>query len=110
MKAAENVLINFFLHHTFQFYNGNLLKLPFDDKSFDVVTSIRLLTHENNWKLQISELCRVAKYGVIVDYPDIRSFNILYDLLFGMKKKFEKNTRTYQEFFPQRNYRRIQKK
>jgi hypothetical protein len=48
--------------------------------------------------LQISELCRVAKHAVIVDYPDIRSFNIFYDMLFSMKKKFEKNTRTYRNF------------
>ena len=82
----------------FQFYSCNLLKLPFDNKSFDVVACFRLLTHEENWKLQISELCRVAKYAVIVDYPDIRSFNIFYDLLFSMKKKFEGNTRTYRNF------------
>ncbi len=97
-ESCRERLDKFLSPSTFRFYNCNLLKLPFDNKSFDVVTSIRLLTHENNWKLQISELCRVAKYGVIVDYPDIRSFNILYDLLFGMKKKFEKNTRTYRNF------------
>ena len=97
-ESCRKRLDKFFPQSSFQFYTGNLLKLPFDDKSFDVVTSIRLLTHEVNWKLQISELCRVAKYAVIVDYPDIRSFNILYDLLFTMKKKFEKNTRTYRNF------------
>jgi ubiquinone/menaquinone biosynthesis C-methylase UbiE len=97
-ETCRERLDKFLSSSSFQFYTGNLLKLPFDYKSFDIVTSIRLLTHEENWKLQISELCRVAKYAVIVDYPDIRSFNILYDLLFGMKQKFEKNTRTYKNF------------
>ena len=83
---------------SFQYYSCNLLKLPFDNESFDVVSSFRLLTHEDNWKLQISELCRVAKYAVIVDYPDKRSFNIFYDLLFKVKRKFEGNTRTYMNF------------
>jgi len=97
-ESCRKRLDKFLSPSSFQFYSCNLLRLPFDDKSFDVVLSFRLLTHEENWKLQISELCRVAKHAVIVDYPDIRSFNILYDLLFGMKKKFEKNTRTYKNF------------
>ena len=83
---------------SFEYLTCNLLDLPFEDNSFDVVISFRLLTHENNWQLQIAELCRVAKHTVIVDYPDIRSFNIFYDILFSAKKKFEKNTRTYRNF------------
>jgi ubiquinone/menaquinone biosynthesis C-methylase UbiE len=83
---------------SFKYLSCNLLDLPFEDNSFDIVISFRLLTHEDNWKLQIAELCRVAKYAVVVDYPDIRSFNIFYDILFKVKKKFEKNTRTYRNF------------
>jgi ubiquinone/menaquinone biosynthesis C-methylase UbiE len=83
---------------SFEYFVCNLLNLPFDDNSFDIAISFRLLTHEENWQLQISELCRVAKYAVIVDYPDIKSFNIFYDILFNLKKKFEGNTRTYRNF------------
>ena len=83
---------------SFKYKTCNLLNLPFENKSFDVVTCFRLLTHEDNWKVQISELCRVAKYSVIIDYPDIRSFNILYKLLFKIKKKYEGNTRTFRNF------------
>jgi len=74
------------------------LAVPLVNNGFDIVISFRLLTHEDNWKLQISELCRVAKHSVIIDYPDIRSFNIFYDILFNIKKKFEGNTRTYRNF------------
>ena len=83
---------------SFQFKIGNLLHLPFNDKSFDIVICFRLLTHEDNWRIQISELCRIAKHAIIVDYPDIRSFNILYRFLFNIKKKMEGNTRTFRNF------------
>ncbi len=97
-KTCRTRIDKFLQPGSFEFITGNLLDLPFEDNSFDFVISFRLLTHEENWEIQISELCRVAKYAVIVDYPDIRSFNILYDILFNVKKKFEKNTRTYRNF------------
>lgn len=84
--------------NSFRYKSCNLLKLPFEDNSFDVVISFRLLTHETNWKLQLAEMCRVAKKSVIIDYPDIRSFNVFYKLLFSAKKSFEKNTRTFKTF------------
>ena len=82
----------------FKYKTCNLLDIPFNDKSFDIVTCFRLLTHEENWKIQIAELCRLAKIAVIIDYPDIKSFNILYKFLFSMKKKYEGNTRTFRNF------------
>lgn len=83
---------------SFSFMTADLLNLPFEDKSFDIVIAFRLFAHEENWKIQINELCRVAKYGVIIDYPDIRSFNIFYSLLFSFKKKVEVNTRQFLTF------------
>lgn len=76
----------------------DLLALPFEDRSFDVVLAFRLLPHEENWAAQISEMCRVAKHAVIVDYPDIRSFNLFYRRLFALKKGFERNTRKFITF------------
>jgi SAM-dependent methyltransferase len=83
-----------------EFRACDLLALPFPDRSFDVVVSIRLLTHLEAWRDQMAELCRVADRAVIVDYPDSRSFNRLYDLLFPWKKAVEGNTRTYHIFAP----------
>jgi len=76
----------------------DLLDLPFEDGSFDIVLSFRLLTHEPNWSYQIDELCRVARLAVVVDYPDKRSFNTFYTLLFSLKKKIEVNTRPFMTF------------
>jgi ubiquinone/menaquinone biosynthesis C-methylase UbiE len=97
-ESCRKRLDKFLQSGSFEYLNCDLLNLPFDNNSFDVVISFRLLTHEENWEIQISELCRVAKYAVIIDYPDLRSFNIFYDLLFNVKKNFEKNTRTYRNF------------
>jgi len=75
-------------------------RLPFPDRSFDVVLSVRLLTHLEGWREALAEMCRVARYGVIVDYPDTRSFNRLYGALFSWKKAVEKNTRAFRCFQP----------
>ena len=48
----------------------------------------------------MAELCRVANRMVVVDYSDVRSFNIFYTLLFPWKKKIEGNTRTFLCFKP----------
>lgn len=83
---------------TFQYRTCDMLHLPFPDRSFDVVLSFRILPHVNRWQELIAELCRVAKKAVIIDYPDRRSINILYNLLFDWKKSMEGDTRTFTLF------------
>ncbi len=83
---------------SFTYMTCDSLALPFADRSFDVVMAFRLLPHVSRWRQIIAELCRVADKCVIVDYPDRRSTNILYELLFGMKKKMEGNTRSFTLF------------
>ncbi len=83
---------------SFTFQYGHLLDLPFRDKSFDVVVSFRLLPHLDQWPDLIAEMCRVADKAVIIDYPDIRSFNFFSDFLFKAKKAVEGNTRPFRCF------------
>ncbi len=83
---------------SFTYMTCDSLSLPFADRSFDVVMAFRLLPHVSRWREIIAELCRVADKCVIVDYPDRRSTNILYHLLFAMKKKMEGNTRPFTLF------------
>jgi SAM-dependent methyltransferase len=75
-------------------------RLPFPDRSFDVVLSVRLLTHLEGWREALAEMCRVARHAVIVDYPDTRGFNRLYGALFSWKRAVEKNTRSFRRFHP----------
>ena len=81
------------------FIEGDLLHMPFTDAQFDVVTSVRLISHVENRESLVSELCRVARQTVIIDYPTYRSLNILSLLTFPLKKLIEKNTRTYTTFW-----------
>lgn len=81
---------------TFQI--GNVIALPFGDNAFDVVIAFRLLTHCEKWPVLVSELCRVARKAVIVDYPTSQSLNAIAPMLFKAKKRIEKNTRMWRLF------------
>lgn len=82
----------------FKFQTGDVINLPFPDDSFDTVISFRLLPHCTQWQKLISELCRVARKQVIIDYPPLFSSNLLYKILFPLKLALEGNTRTYTIF------------
>lgn len=77
---------------------ANHLQLPHEDRSMTVAVCFRLLTHCERWEELVSELCRVADDRVVIDYPARISVNVLAEVLFSFKKKFEKNTRTYAIF------------
>lgn len=81
-----------------RFVVGNVIDLPFEDQSFDVVISFRMLTHCTKWEDLAHEMCRVARRGVIVDYPTSQSVNRIAPWLFEAKKKVEVNTRTWRLF------------
>jgi 2-polyprenyl-3-methyl-5-hydroxy-6-metoxy-1,4-benzoquinol methylase len=80
------------------FDSGNILQLPYTNSSFDIVVSYRLLPHVSRWPQFLSELARVARLGVLIDYPAIRSINFIAPQLFRIKKRFEGNTRTFNSF------------
>jgi 2-polyprenyl-3-methyl-5-hydroxy-6-metoxy-1,4-benzoquinol methylase len=77
---------------------GNLVELPFHDRSFDGVVSFRLMSHCTAWRRLIAEMCRVADSTVIFDYPVWCSSNFLTPLFFSIKRKIEGNTRLYKIF------------
>jgi SAM-dependent methyltransferase len=77
---------------------GDLLDLPFEEQSFDLVVAVRLLPHVRNWPRLLAELCRVARATVVIDYPRTTGLNGLTPLLFPLKKRLEGNTRHYRNF------------
>ncbi len=81
-----------------KFLVGSVVELPFEDRSFDVAISFRMLTHCQRWPDLVSELTRVARRAVIVDYPTSQSVNLIAPRLFDAKKKLETNTRTWRLF------------
>jgi len=62
------------------------------------VSSFRLLPHVRQWPRLLSELCRVARHAVILDYPSRRSVNYVAPQLFTLKKRVEGNTRPFRCF------------
>lgn len=78
----------------------DLRALPYPDRSFDAVVCLRLLPHSVSWTGLIGELCRVARRSVVLDYPSLRSVNILAGHLFKLKRKVELNTRGFVMFTP----------
>lgn len=74
---------------------GNILDLPYPNQAFDIVVSYRLLPHVTQWRQFLSELARVARQAVIVDYPAVKSVNYIAPYLFQLKKKLEGNTRPF---------------
>lgn len=82
------------------YVTGDLLALPFPDGSFDLVTSIRLLAHIDDPDKLMDELCRVARYSVIIDYPTLIGANALSAATFPIKRLIEKDTRSYRSFWP----------
>jgi len=80
------------------FTTGPLNRLPFEDRSFDTVVSIRTIAHVEDWEHFLHELCRVASHSVVIDYPELASSNILSLVTFKLKKQIEGDTRLYSSF------------
>jgi SAM-dependent methyltransferase len=83
-----------------RFEVADLRAFRYPNASFDAVVCLRLLPHSVSWKGLIQEFCRVARRSVVVDYPSVRSANILSSQLFAMKRGIELNTRRFTTFSP----------
>ncbi len=77
---------------------GDLLHMPLENGSFDLVLAYRLLPHVDVWPRLLGEMSRVASRAVIFDYPTRRSVNAVSDLLFGIKRGVEGDTRPFTVF------------
>lgn len=82
------------------FISGDLTALPPADRAFEVVLSVRLISHMEDWRGLVAELCRLADRSVVIDYPTLASPNLLALATFPLKRAIEKNTRTYRSFWP----------
>jgi SAM-dependent methyltransferase len=74
---------------------ADLWRLPFADRSFDLVLGFRLLAHVEATEALVDEMCRVSRNAVVVDYAPLWSANLLEPLLFRLKRMLEGNTRPF---------------
>ncbi len=77
---------------------GDAHFLPVADFAFDYVVCTRLLMHVIHWKKVISEVCRAARVGVIIDFPTISSFAGTAPLVNGIKEFFDIKVQNYRVF------------
>ena len=54
--------------------------LPFANRSVDAAICFRLLMHVEDWRRCVSELCRVSRWRVVLDFPARASFAALESL------------------------------
>jgi ubiquinone/menaquinone biosynthesis C-methylase UbiE len=82
------------------FKTGDAHRLDFPDRSFDVVTSLRVIMHTPSWTECVAELCRVANERVVLDYPSARSLARLQSLSRRMVAAIGGRTEPYRVFSP----------
>jgi SAM-dependent methyltransferase len=56
-----------------EFAEGDAHALEFPDRTFDDVVCLRMLMHVPDWRKALSELCRVSRSRVVLDYPALGS-------------------------------------
>jgi SAM-dependent methyltransferase len=82
-----------------KFITGSFYQLPFMDRSFDMVLAYHQIQHLPLWKRAASELIRVSKKAVVIDFPSKKSINGFASSLFWLKKILEgEHTRTFTSF------------
>ena len=79
----------------FEYVTSSLPSLPFPNRSFDLVTATRMLAHVPCVSDFLSEVCRVARRAVIVDYPVTGVVHRLAAMALRLKQKLEPDTRPY---------------
>lgn len=81
----------------YQFLQGDLLHLPAEDQSYDVVIAVRMMSHISDPLRLISELSRVARHAVVLDFSaHVGVMHVCSKASFRVKKWAENNsTRQY---------------
>ena len=90
--ASAGVKINF--------EPGDAHALPFADRSFDAAVSLRVLMHTPGWAQALSELCRVSRSRVVLDYPSARSLAALQAAARRVAAALGGRTEAYRVFWP----------
>jgi ubiquinone/menaquinone biosynthesis C-methylase UbiE len=69
--------------------------LPFGNRSMDGAVSLRVLMHAIDWRRCVSELCRVSRWRVVVDFPAAMSFAALESGARHMAKRLGRPVEAY---------------
>jgi ubiquinone/menaquinone biosynthesis C-methylase UbiE len=74
------------------------LALPYDDQSFDIVLSFRVLLHVIDWTVALKEICRCSRDTVVIDFPPRWSLAALQVPLRAVAAIFRPKTQRFRLF------------
>lgn len=82
------------------FVTSSLWRLPFADRSFDMVIGIRLLGHVRAWRAMMAEMGRVSDRFLILEFARATDLGDggLGRLWFRLKQRFEGTTRPFYSY------------
>jgi SAM-dependent methyltransferase len=83
---------------TISFHQRDAHALEFQDRSFEVSVSLRVLMHTPRWRDALGELCRVSSRRVIFDYPSARSVATLQSVSRRWAARLGVKTEPYRVF------------
>lgn len=74
---------------------SSMLALPFADDSFDLVMALRLMAHVTCWRELLTEMLRVTRRYLVIDFPILGGVQRMAGVLFRLKMRVEGNTRPF---------------
>jgi SAM-dependent methyltransferase len=77
---------------------GDAHQLPFRNREFDTVISLRMLMHVIDWKKTISEICRISRNNVLIDFPPAIGFAGLAPLVHPVRKLINRKYQSYRVY------------
>jgi ubiquinone/menaquinone biosynthesis C-methylase UbiE len=80
------------------FLKGDAHGLAFPSASFDAVVCLRVLMHTPDWRTSLGELCRVARWRIVVDYPALWSAAALQAAARHVAHRFGSRVEAYRVF------------
>ena len=80
------------------FAEGDAHQLVFADRSFDSAVCLRLLMHVPDWRKVVSELCRVTRTRLVLDYPAVASAASLQAAWRGATAQLGREVEAYRVF------------
>lgn len=86
------------VHASIDFQVGDAHEIEFGAGSFDLAVSLRVLMHTPRWRQCIAELCRVARHGVVLDYPSARSVALAESIARKLMHPFGLSSEPYRVF------------
>lgn len=81
-----------------EFTTCDVMNLPYENRSFDNVMCFRVLMHVTNWRAAASELCRVSRDELILDFPPRWALAALQVPVRSVMALFKKDVQNFRLF------------